>query len=89
VVALNRAVAVGMAVGPAEGLAALEAIPKRSALESYHLLPAVRADFLEKLGRLTEARAEFEHAAALTRNEAERDVLKRRAAMLAVEGGNA
>ena len=83
VVALNRAVAVGMALGPAAGLEALDAIPGGSALASYHLLPAVRGDLLAKLGRKHEARSEFERAAGLTRNEAERAVLTRRAADLA------
>jgi predicted RNA polymerase sigma factor len=72
VVALNRAVAVGMASGPQAGLDAVEAIAGDAALQAYYLLPAVRGDMLEKLGRGVEARAEFARAAAMTRNEAER-----------------
>jgi RNA polymerase sigma factor (sigma-70 family) len=79
VVDLNRAVAVGMARGPAAGLAAVEALQSEKALASYHLFPAVRADLLVRLGRYAEARAEFERAAALTRNSRERDVLLDRA----------
>jgi RNA polymerase sigma factor (sigma-70 family) len=80
VVELNRAVAVGMAYGPAPGLAVVDRLLDEPALASYHLLPAVRGDLLEKLKRLPEARAEFERAAALTRNGRERDVLLARAA---------
>jgi RNA polymerase sigma factor (sigma-70 family) len=80
VVTLNRAVAVGMADGPARGLDAVDRLKDSAALRNYHLLPAVRADFLSKLGRTDEAREEFERAASLTRNEAERAVLLQRAA---------
>jgi RNA polymerase sigma-70 factor (ECF subfamily) len=80
VVELNRAVAVGMARGPAAGLELVDALQAEGALEGYHLLPSARADLLEKLGRADEARAEFERAAALTRNAREREVLLRRAA---------
>jgi len=80
VVALNRAVAVGMANGPARGLEAVDRLKDSAALRNYHLLPAVRADLLSKLGRAGEAREEFERAASLTRNEAERAVLLQRAA---------
>ncbi|WP_394841281.1 RNA polymerase sigma factor [Pendulispora brunnea] len=80
VVELNRAVAVSMAFGPAEGLAIVDALMQEASLERYHLLPSVRGDFLEKLGRLDEARAEFERAASLTRNARERDLLLERAA---------
>jgi RNA polymerase sigma factor (sigma-70 family) len=79
VVELNRAVAVGMAVGPSAGLALVEALMKEPSLQGYHLLPAVRGDLLEKLGRRDEARAEFERSAALTRNAPERALLRRRA----------
>jgi RNA polymerase sigma factor (sigma-70 family) len=79
VVALNRAVAVGMASGPQAGLDAVEAIAGDAALQAYYLLPAVRGDMLAKLGRGPEARGEFERAAAMTRNDAERAVLKRKA----------
>jgi RNA polymerase sigma-70 factor (ECF subfamily) len=79
VVELNRAVAVGMAHGPAAGLAIVEPLTADPALKSYHLLPSVRGDFLAKLGRLDEARAEFERAASLTRNERERTLLLGRA----------
>ncbi|MEW1718642.1 DUF6596 domain-containing protein [Streptomyces sp. NPDC093109] len=79
VVELNRAVAVSMADGPAAALALVDALAAGSALRSYHLLPSVRGDLLEKLGRTAEARAEFERAAGLTRNARERDLLRRRA----------
>jgi RNA polymerase sigma factor (sigma-70 family) len=80
VVELNRAVAVGMAYGPARGLDVADALTSSPELRNYHLLPSVRADFLAKLGRGQEARAEFERAASLTRNARERDVLLQRAA---------
>ncbi len=80
VVALNRAVAVGMAFGPAAGLDAVDAIADAPALRNYHLLPAVRGDLLFKLGRTDEARAEFERAASLTMNERERALMLERAA---------
>ena len=75
VVELNRAVAVGMAFGPAAGLALADALVSEPALAQYYLLPSVRGDLLEKLGRLDEAAAEFERAAALTQNERERRLL--------------
>ena len=80
VVELNRAVAVGMAFGPAAGLEIADALQAEPALKSYHLLPAVRGDLLLKLSRYDEAQAEFERAASLTRNAPERDLLLRRAA---------
>ncbi|TMB71710.1 MAG: RNA polymerase sigma factor [Chloroflexi bacterium] len=80
VVELNRAVAVGMAFGPAAGLRFVDALVAEPALREYHLLPAARGDLLRKLGRRAEARAEFERAASLTDNARERDLLKRRAA---------
>jgi RNA polymerase sigma factor (sigma-70 family) len=80
VVELNRAVAVGMARGPAAGLALVDALAATGALDAYHLLPSVRGDLLARLGRPVEARAEFERAAALTRNNAERAFLLERAA---------
>ncbi|MDE3096040.1 MAG: RNA polymerase sigma factor [Chloroflexota bacterium] len=80
VVELNRAVAVGMAFGPAAGLEAADALVDEPALSRYHMLPSVRADLLMKLGRLDEARAEFARAASLTRNERERALLLDRAA---------
>jgi RNA polymerase sigma-70 factor (ECF subfamily) len=83
VVDLNRAVAVGMASGPAAGLELVDALTSEPSLEAYHLLPAVRGDLLAKLGRLDEARAEFERAAALTRNARERELLLERAAACA------
>jgi len=79
VVELNRAVAVGMASGPAAGLALTEALVNHPSLKNYHLLPSVRGDFLYKLGRLAEARDEFERAANMTRNERERRLLLDRA----------
>jgi len=80
VVELNRAVAVAMAFGPAAGLAIVDTLTSNPALAEYHLLPSVRADLLFKLGRLDEARADFERAASLTRNARERDLLLARAA---------
>jgi predicted RNA polymerase sigma factor len=78
IVELNRAVAVAMAFGPAAGLALVDALASEPALRGYHLLPSVRGDFLTKLGRLDEARAEFKRAAALARNERERRMLSAR-----------
>lgn len=78
VVELNRAVAVSMAFGPAEGLAVLEPLLSEPSLARYHLLPSVRADFLAKLGRIEEARAELERAVSLTENEKERGLLRGR-----------
>jgi predicted RNA polymerase sigma factor len=83
VVELNRAVAVAMAFGPQAGLELVDALSARGALEGYHLLPSVRGDLLAKLGRQAEAIAEFRRAAALTRNERERELLLRRAAICA------
>lgn len=83
VVELNRAVAVAMAQGPAAGLALADALCAAPALRNYHLLPSVRGDFLFKLGRYGEARAEFERAAGLTRNGRERALLLDRAAACA------
>jgi RNA polymerase sigma factor (sigma-70 family) len=80
VVELNRAVAVGMAFGPARGLELADALTSLPELRNYHLLPTVRADFLAKLGRREESRAEYTRAASLTRNAAERAVLLERAA---------
>ena len=79
VVRLNRAVAVGMAEGPAAGLAMVEALADEPALKAYHLLPAMRGDLLSKLGRFDEARAAFEAAAALAGNRREKALLLRRA----------
>jgi RNA polymerase sigma factor (sigma-70 family) len=80
VVALNRAVAVSMAFGPAAALPLVEALEEEPALRDYHLLPSVRADLLAKLGRRDEARAEFVRAASLTQNARERELLLGRAA---------
>ncbi|MEU1467585.1 RNA polymerase sigma factor [Streptomyces sp. NPDC005761] len=79
VVELNRAVAVSMAEGPAAGLALVDALAADPALKGYHLLPSVRGDLLERMGRTDEARAEFVRAAELTRNERERALLLDRA----------
>ena len=79
VVELNRAVAVAMAFGPAEGLELVDALADEPALRGYHLLPSVRGDFLLKLGRRDEARAEFERAASLAQNARERALLLERA----------
>lgn len=75
VVALNRAVAVAMAFGPAEGLALVEELSDEPALRGYHLLPAVRADLLLRLGERVQARAQFEEAASLAQNSRERELL--------------
>jgi RNA polymerase sigma factor (sigma-70 family) len=80
VIELNRAVAVSMAYGPQAGLALVDALASEPSLTRYHLLPSVRADLLYKLGRHTEARIEFERAAALTRNSRERNLLLTRVA---------
>jgi RNA polymerase sigma factor (sigma-70 family) len=79
VVELNRAVAIAMAFGPAAGLELVDALTSEPSLESYHLLPSVRGDLLEKLGRKDEARAEYERAAGLTKNTRERELLIARA----------
>ena len=79
VVELNRAVAVAMASGPAAGLQLVDALQDDPALRGYHLLPSVRGDLLKKLGRVSEARAEFERAASMTRNARERELLLQRA----------
>ena len=86
VVELNRAVAVAMAFGPAAGLEVVDALAGAKALAGYHLLPAVRGDFLAKLGRTSEARKELERAASLTQNTRERELLLARAAALADRG---
>jgi RNA polymerase sigma factor (sigma-70 family) len=86
VVELNRAVAVAMAYGPQAGLDVADTLVAEPALAGYHLLPSVRGDLLFKLGRHAEAKAEFEKAAALTRNEREKAFLTDRAAACAREG---
>jgi predicted RNA polymerase sigma factor len=80
VVELNRAVAVGMARGPEAALEIVDRLLEEPLLRSYHLLPSVRGDLLEKAGRLEEARMEFERAAGLTSNAREREMLLARAA---------
>jgi predicted RNA polymerase sigma factor len=85
VIELNRAVAVGMAEGPELALAIVDRLMNEPALKGYHLLPSVRGDLLQKLGRFEEAQASFELAATLAGNKREHDLLRRRAA----EGGNA
>src|SRR5262249_40380249 len=79
IVELNRAVAVSMADGPESGLALLEPLRAEPVLRGYHLLPSVRGDLLARLGRMAEARGEFERAAELTQNARERELLLRRA----------
>jgi len=79
VVELNRAVAVSMAFGPSAGLELVDALTSDASLQGYHLLPTVRGDLLAKVGRLEEARAEFERAASLTRNVREQELLRARA----------
>ncbi|MGH6792737.1 MAG: RNA polymerase sigma factor [Methyloceanibacter sp.] len=87
IIELNRAVALAMLFGPAAGLEIVDALGSEPVLKTYHLLPSVRGDLLKKLGRFDEARAEFERAAALTRNERERKLLLDRAASCAAESG--
>jgi RNA polymerase sigma-70 factor (ECF subfamily) len=82
VIDLNRAVAVGMAFGPAAGLEAVDALVSAGKLEGYHLLPSVRADLLAKLGRGAEAREELKRAVSLARNARERELLTQRARAL-------
>ncbi|MCD6079717.1 MAG: polymerase, sigma subunit, family [Ramlibacter sp.] len=82
VVELNRAVAVGMAEGPAAGLAIIDSLAEEKSLRQYQWLPSVRGDLLAKLGRKAEAKAEFERAASLAGNEREREFLLKRAAEL-------
>ncbi|MEA2323862.1 MAG: hypothetical protein QOD81_3712 [Solirubrobacteraceae bacterium] len=86
VVDLNRAVAVGMAFGPAQALRLVDDLADEPALMGYHLLPTVRGDLLEKLGRLADARAEFERALTLTQNARERSVLLERIAGCSARG---
>jgi predicted RNA polymerase sigma factor len=88
VIELNRAVAVAMADGPAQALAIVDSLTDDPALRGYHLLPAVRADLLARLGRSDQASEEFERAAALTANDSERDHLLRRAAAAASGSGS-
>lgn len=85
VVEVNRAVAVAMAYGPEQGLALIDGLGSDPALSGYHLLPSVRGDLLARLGRLDQARLEFERAASLTRNKRERALLLRRAAACAAD----
>ena len=85
VVELNRAVAVSMAFGPAAGLQIVDALAAEPSLTTYHLLPSVRGDLLVKLGRLSEARAEFERAASQTQNSRERALLFDRAEACSTE----
>jgi predicted RNA polymerase sigma factor len=87
VVELNRAVAIGMAFGPAAALEIVDDIAAEPSLQDYHLLPSVRGDLLARLGRDDEARDEFERAASLTRNERERELLLSRARGAATAGG--
>ena len=82
VVELNRAVAVAMAFGPQQGLEIADALLEEPSFRNYHLLPSVRADLLEKLGRLSEARAEYERAASLASNSRDRQLLQSRAGRL-------
>ena len=94
VIELNRAVAVGMAEGPAAALAIVDRIAEAPVLKAYHLLGSVRGDLLFKLGRYTEARAALEAAAELAGNTREQELLRRRAAEAAdaarsvVKGGS-
>ena len=87
IVELNRAVAIAMAFGPAAGLELVDALISEPSLKDYHLLPSVRGDLLAKLGRFAEAREEFKHAATLTRNARERELLLRRALACKPESG--
>jgi predicted RNA polymerase sigma factor len=85
VVELNRAVAMSMAFGPQAGLDIADILMRDATLGHYHLLPAVRGDLLEKLGRRDEARAEFERAAMLTQNSRERELMRKRAEAISNE----
>jgi predicted RNA polymerase sigma factor len=85
VIELNRAVAVGMAEGPAAALAIVDGLAQQPLLKTYHLLQSVRGDLLYKLGRYQDARAAFEAAAAQTGNKREQDLLRRRAAEAGVK----
>lgn len=87
IVELNRAVAVGMAFGPAAGLELVDGPANEPTLREYQFLPAVRGDLLEKLGRLDEASSEFERAAKLTQNARERALLEQRASASARSAG--
>ncbi|WP_135553661.1 RNA polymerase sigma factor [Paenibacillus cymbidii] len=87
IVALNRAVAIAMAFGPAFGLRLVDELADEPSLQQYHLLPSVRGDLLAKVGRIEEAREQFERAAAMTRNARERELLLRRAADCAAPAG--
>jgi RNA polymerase sigma factor (sigma-70 family) len=87
IVELNRAVAVGMAFGPAAGLEIVDTLMDEPALRAYHLLPSVRADLLVRMDRIAEAGAEFERAAALAQNSRERDLLLSRAEACETEAG--
>ena len=87
VVRLNRAVAVGMAFGPAAGLELLDGLASEPTLDGYHLLPAARGELLERLGREEEAAAEFARAAALSSNSRERELLQARAEGRGFESG--
>lgn len=89
VVELNRAVAIGMAFGPQAGLERVDQLASAPALANYHWLPSVRADLLARLGRRAEARAEFERAAAMTRNARERELLLARALEMSQDAGGA
>lgn len=86
VVELNRAVAVSMAFGPEAGLELVDQLRSEPSLKTYHLLPSVRGDLLQKLGRAAEAKTEFERAASLTRNARERKLLLERAAACGTHG---
>jgi predicted RNA polymerase sigma factor len=88
IVRLNQAVAISMAHGPQAGLDLVDALASDPALATYPYLPTARGDFLERLGRLNEARAEFERAASLTKNSRERALLLARAHTCAVATGN-
>ncbi len=88
VVELNRAVAIGMAFGPTAGLELIDRIAEEPALRAYHLLPSVRGDLLERLGRNDEAAAEFRRAASMTRNLRERRMLLERAAACVGDGSS-
>jgi RNA polymerase sigma-70 factor, ECF subfamily len=83
IVELNRAVAVAMASGPQAGLELIDSLTTEPSLQTYHLLPSVRGDLLKRLGRMDEARSEFERAATLTRNTREQELLLKRAAACA------
>jgi predicted RNA polymerase sigma factor len=88
VIELNRAVAISMALGPASALPLVEALAEDPQLQNYHLLPSVLGDLLHRLGRHAEAQQQFLHAATLTHNTRDQELLRRRARECAQAAGD-